>query len=213
VEAIASSSGEQLRLVTGRDGTTTAFGPLRLHEQAAGREWRVTGSGFWQVHPAAADTLVAAVLEGLDPQPAERALDLYAGVGLFSAALAGAVGPAGHVLAVESDDVAVDDALDNLADLHQVSVLQDRVDRALADLPPRDLVVLDPPRTGAKRDVVAAIAALGPRAVGYVACDPAALARDVAYFAEHGYRLASLRAFDLFPMTHHVECVAVLSQP
>ena len=102
----------------------------------------------------------------------------------------------------------------NLSDLHQVAVLADRVDRALAaDLVgSRDLVVLDPPRTGARRDVVEGIVALAPRAVAYVACDPAALARDVAIFAEHGYPLTSLRAFDLFPMTHHVKCVAVLSR-
>jgi tRNA/tmRNA/rRNA uracil-C5-methylase (TrmA/RlmC/RlmD family) len=71
-------------------------------------------------------------------------------------------------------------------------------------------VVLDPPREGARRPVVEAVAALAPRAVAYVACDPAALARDVATFAEHGYVLTTLRAFDLFPMTHHVECVALL---
>ena len=164
------------------------------------------------MHPGAADTLVAAVLAGLDPQPGERALDLYSGVGLFSGALAEAVGLTGHVVAVESDRTAVEDATENLADLHQVSLVADRVDRALAAdvIGPRDLVVLDPPRTGAKREVVAAICALAPRAVAYVACDPAALARDVAFFAEHGYALGSLRAFDLFPMTHHVECVAVL---
>jgi len=185
-----------------------------LHEQAAGRTFEVTGSGFWQVHPGAADTLVAAVLDGLDPRPGERAADLYSGVGLFSAALAERVGTGGHVVAVESDEAAVDDAQQNLSDLHQVAVLADRVDRALAaDLVgPRDLVVLDPPRTGARRDVVEGIVALAPRAVAYVACDPAALARDVAIFAEHGYALTSLRAFDLFPMTHHVECVAVLSR-
>ena len=210
VEAIVSSTGERLRLVGTRDGATFADGPLVLHERAAGRDWRVTGSGFWQVHPGAADTLVGAVLAGLDPRPGERALDLYAGVGLFSAALAGRVGPTGHVLAVESDDVAVEDAAANLADLPQVSVLDERVDRALADAGRADVVVLDPPRTGAKRDVVAAVADASPRAVAYVACDPAALARDVAFFAEHGYELRSLRAFDLFPMTHHVECVAVL---
>jgi tRNA/tmRNA/rRNA uracil-C5-methylase (TrmA/RlmC/RlmD family) len=72
-----------------------------------------------------------------------------------------------------------------------------------------DLVVLDPPRTGAGRDVVEAVAALRPRAVAYVACDPAALARDTAYLAGVGYRLRSLRAFDAFPMTHHVECIAL----
>ena len=167
-----------------------------------------------EVHPGGAAPLVAAVRDGPDPHPGERAADLYSGVGLFSAALAERVGTGGHVVAVESDEAAVDDAQQNLSDLHQVAVLADRVDRALAaDLVgPRDLVVLDPPRTGARRDVVEGIVALAPRAVAYVACDPAALARDVAIFAEHGYALTSLRAFDLFPMTHHVECVAVLSR-
>jgi len=92
----------------------------------------------------------------------------------------------------------------------QVTVRVGRVDRALRKHPPVDLVVLDPPRSGAKATVVRQIAALTPRAVAYVACDPAALARDVATFAAHGYRLASVRALDLFPMTHHIECVAVL---
>ncbi len=212
VEAIVSGAGERLRLVSARDGTTYADGPLALHEHADDRVWQVTGTGFWQVHPAAADTLVAAVVDGLRPRPGERALDLYAGVGLFSAALAREVGPRGHVLAVESDAQAAEDAAANLADLHQVSVLAGRVDRALAETAAADLVVLDPPRSGARRDVVAAVAAAGPRAVAYVACDPAALARDLAFFAEHDYRLTSLRAFDLFPMTHHVECVAVVSR-
>jgi tRNA/tmRNA/rRNA uracil-C5-methylase (TrmA/RlmC/RlmD family) len=71
-----------------------------------------------------------------------------------------------------------------------------------------DLVVLDPPRTGAGRNVCRFLAALRPRSIGYVACDPAALARDTAYLASTGYRLTSLRAFDAFPMTHHVECIA-----
>jgi tRNA/tmRNA/rRNA uracil-C5-methylase (TrmA/RlmC/RlmD family) len=214
VETIVAADDETLTLLTTRDGRTFADGPTVLHEQAAGRTFEVTGSGFWQVHPSAADTLVAAVLEGLDPRPGEQAADLYSGVGLFSAALAERVGTGGHVVAVESDEAAVDDAQQNLSDLHQVAVLADRVDRALAaDLVgPRDLVVLDPPRTGARRDVVAGIVALAPRAVAYVACDPAALARDVAIFAEHGYPLTSLRAFDLFPMTHHVECVAILTR-
>lgn len=212
VEALVSSTGEQLRLVTTPDGARFADGPPALHEQALGRDWQVTGSGFWQVHPGAAEALVAAVLDGLDPQPGERAADLYSGVGLFSAALAARVGTSGHVVAVEAEPVAVQDAAANLGDLPQVEPVGDRVDRAMrrGTVRPVDLVVLDPPRTGAKREVVSAIAKLDPRAVAYVACDPAALARDIAIFAEHGYRMSSLRAFDLFPMTHHVECVAVL---
>ena len=211
VETLVSSAGERLVLTTTPGGVRTQ-GPQVLHESAAGRTWQVTGSGFWQVHPGAADTLATAVLDGLSPRAGERALDLYAGVGLFSAPLAGLVGPAGHVVAVEADEEAAGDAVANLADLPQVEVVHAPVTRALGSVEDVDLVVLDPPRTGAKSDVVAALAALEPRAVAYVACDPAALARDLASFAEHGYRLESLRAFDLFPMTHHVECVAVLAR-
>jgi len=215
VEAIVSAAGEQLTLVTTADDRVFADGPTELHEHAAGRDFTVTGSGFWQVHPGAADVLVDAVLQGLQVRPGERGIDLYSGVGLFSAALGEAVGVTGRVLAVESDPDATEDALANLADLPQVEPLADRVDRALrrGSLGDQaDVVVLDPPRTGAKKDVVAGIVALAPRAVAYVACDPAALARDLATFAEHGYRLSSLRAFDLFPMTSHVECVALLEK-
>ena len=83
----------------------------------------------------------------------------------------------------------------------------------LADLGPPDVVVLDPPRSGAGRESMQALLALRPRAVGYVACDPAALARDVAVARDAGWRLTALRAFDAFPMTHHVECVALLEPP
>ncbi len=216
VEAIRSTTGEQLLVETPRRSGEVRFdGPEVLHEEARGRGFEVSGSGFWQVHPGAADVLASAVLSALDPRPGERALDLYAGVGLFSAFLAERVGPEGSVVAVESDETAVGDAARNLADLPQVEPVVDRVELALrrGEVGQRcDLVVLDPPRVGAKREVVEAVVALGPRAVAYVACDPGALARDVAIFAEHGYRLTSLRAFDIFPMTHHVECVALLEK-
>ncbi len=212
VEAIVSATGEPLRVLTSARGAELD-GPEVLHEEVMGRGFEVSGSGFWQVHPGAAEVLTSAVLDALDPQPGERALDLYSGVGLFSAFVAERVGPTGSVLAVESDPVAVDDAARNVAGLPQVTPVVDRVEKALergAVGDRADLVVLDPPRVGAKRDVVSAVAALRPRAVAYVACDPGALARDVAIFGEHGYRLKSLRAFDIFPMTHHVECVALL---
>jgi len=191
---------------------TASRGPAVV-EVAAGRRWRVSGGGFWQVHPAAADTLVEAVLGMLAPRPGEQAVDLYAGVGLFAGALAPQLA---SVTAVEGDRRAARDAAHNLADLSGVRVLAGDVQAVLAApdvaaLPGRtDLVVLDPPRSGAGRQVVELIAARAPRAVAYVACDPAALARDVATFASLGYRLRALRAFDLFPMTAHVECVALL---
>ncbi|NYJ01080.1 tRNA/tmRNA/rRNA uracil-C5-methylase (TrmA/RlmC/RlmD family) [Nocardioides thalensis] len=172
-------------------------------------QFDVADGGFWQVHPGAATALVDAVLEALAPQPGESALDLYAGVGLFSRFLRDAVGPDARVVAVEGHAGAVRLARRNVPGVVTSAgdvgdVLRTQYDE------PFDLVVLDPPRAGAKRAVVEQVVDRRPRAVAYVACDPAALARDVAIFAEHGYRLTGLRAFDLFPMTHHVECVARL---
>ncbi len=193
-------------------------GPGTVREQVATsqhgtREFEVAADGFWQPHVAAARTLVECVLGFVQPQAGESVLDLYAGVGLFAAFLADEVGPTGSVVAVEADRTASRHGTANLAQLPWARSVSDRVDRFLRrGVEAADLVVLDPPRAGAKRAVVRGITDLAPRAVAYVACDPAALARDVNYFHEHGYELASLRAFDLFPMTHHVECVALLTK-
>lgn len=200
----------------GKGGTQRIHGRAHVREVAAGRTWKVSGSGFWQVHPAAADVLTAAVMDAVKPRPGETAMDLYCGVGLFTAGLAAAVGAEGEVVAVESDPAALADAAANLAEYEQAVLVGEKVDKALDQAPEgfqAEVVVLDPPRSGAGRGVVRRIAAVQPRVIAYVACDPAALARDLGYFAEHGYALSGLRAFDLFPMTHHVECVAVLSRP
>lgn len=196
----------------GSGGTAVVRGRAGVRETAAGRRWRVSGSGFWQVHPGAADALVEAVLAGLAPEPGESALDLYAGVGLFAGALASRLAPGGGVVAVEADRTAAADAAYNLRDLPSVQVQAATVRAALRRLGnrPVDVVVLDPPRGGAGPALCRQLAGLRPRAMAYVACDPASLARDVAALAAVGYRLADLRAFDLFPMTAHVECVAVL---
>jgi tRNA/tmRNA/rRNA uracil-C5-methylase (TrmA/RlmC/RlmD family) len=215
-------------------------GPPVVTERVAGQlfsgEFDVSARGFWQVHPAAPGTFVDTVLGMLGPRPGETALDLYAGVGLFAAALAERVGPSGRVVAVESDGVATDSAGRNLAAYGNTVVVRARVDDAFGVprparkgpagrratrsrklrrhplLPPAaDVVVLDPPRSGAGRGVVGQVVALRPRAVAYVACDPAALARDTAHLREGGYDLRDLRAFDAFPMTHHVECVALFA--
>jgi len=227
VEAIVSSTGQRLVVtdatvpsdldvdgVAGTDGHRRAGG-TRLTEHVAPHDFTVTGSGFWQVHPEAARTLVDAVLDAVEARPGDRVADLYAGVGLFTAFLADAVGPDGLVVSVEADRQGARDARRSLHGRSQVRLVADstegalRRDPALAD--GVDVVVLDPPRTGARK-AVPGVAALGARRVVYVACDPAALARDVATFAEHGYRLGTLRAFALFPMTSHVEVVALLSK-
>ena len=175
--------------------------------------YRVAAAGFWQVHREAPATLTRAVLDGVGDVDGARVLDLYSGAGLFTTPLAEAVGSAGSVVAIEGDDRAVRDARRNAHGIDRVTLHHGPVERVLADEPAdADVVVLDPPRVGAGRAVVEAIAARRPSRVVYVACDPAALARDVAYLADHGYGLSALRAFDLFPMTHHLEAVAVLTR-
>lgn len=179
------------------------------------RDFAVSARGFWQVHPGAAATFVGAALDGLRPEQGEQVLDLYAGVGVFTAFLAEAVGPAGRVLGLEGDARAVADGQHNLTDLPRASLERADIGRAgweaaVDRLDRVDLVVLDPPRSGAGREVIGRLLARGPRRAAYIACDPAALARDLSYAADAGYHVDSLRAFDAFPMTHHVECVAIL---
>ncbi|MGC5345321.1 class I SAM-dependent RNA methyltransferase [Streptomyces sp. DT171] len=183
-----------------------------VRERADDRTYRVGSGGFWQVHPQAADTLVKAVMQGLMPRKGDTALDLYCGVGLFAGAIAQRVGEKGAVLGIESGKRAVEDAQHNLKDLDRVRIEHGKVDQALprTGITETDLIVLDPPRAGAGRQTVKHLTGLGARRIAYVACDPAALARDLGYFRDGGYTVRTLRAFDLFPMTHHVECVAIL---
>ncbi|MEO7260913.1 MAG: TRAM domain-containing protein [Jatrophihabitantaceae bacterium] len=228
----------------GRDGerrsarpvlsTEQLSGPPVLRYAVAGRRFTVHPAGFWQTHPRAAEVFTETVLRMAAPQPGERVLDLYAGSGLFTAALASAVTATGRVLGLESEPAAVTDAGHNLADQPWASVRRAAVSAesiasvtaewasasvtakwagaewAGAEPGKPDIVVLDPPRSGAGREVLGAILAARPRVVVYVACDPAALARDVRFAMDAGWRLDELSAFDAFPMTHHVECVAVL---
>ena len=199
-------------------GLTPLRGRAYLGQHAAGRDWRVNAGVFWQVHPGAADALAGAVTAWLDPQPGDVALDLYCGAGLFAGVLAPAVGPRGTVIGVEADQAAVRDARHNLrewpwARVHRgdVAALL-RPDGARVTLPSAGLVVADPPRSGLAREVVEYLSAPEHGAVrfAYVSCDPATLARDIGLLTARGWVLSGLRAFDAFPMTHHVECVASL---
>ncbi|GAB2623294.1 putative RNA methyltransferase [Paractinoplanes abujensis] len=191
----------------GGGGRVRLTGPGEVTERAAGREWRVPAEGFWQVHPAAAETLVSTVVEMLRPAAGETVWDLYGGAGLFAGAVAEHTH--GRTTVVEASHLGAAAARENVT----AEVVEARVDAALSRrrvTGPVDLVVLDPPRAGAGAKVVRSVVAAGPRAVAYVACDPAALARDIATFRELGWNLVTLRAFDCFPMTQHVECVALL---
>lgn len=203
-----------------------AASPEVVVERVGERGFRVDAGGFWQVHRLAASTLTATVtaalhdLGGVDPDAWH--LDLYGGVGLFAAAIAEHGGPGTRVTTVESDARATEHAGENLAEWVGARAETARVDRWLAKLATdvsagerarlsQGVVLLDPPRAGAGREVVESVAALSPAAVVYVACDPVALARDIATFRAAGYEPTGVTALDLFPNSHHVEAVATLT--
>jgi tRNA/tmRNA/rRNA uracil-C5-methylase (TrmA/RlmC/RlmD family) len=191
-------------------------GRTYVQESAAGHDYRVTGDGFWQIHRDAPDTLIGAVTgflhDGGFLDAGAAVADLYAGAGLFTGPLADAVGVTGSVLSVEGSPGTSRDARKNLHDAPQVEIVQGRVERVLRDKARTfDAVLLDPPRAGAGKAVVNQLVAAGPRAVAYVSCDPASFARDVGYFQQSGWELNGLRAFDLYPHTHHMETVALLT--
>ncbi|MCR2827178.1 class I SAM-dependent RNA methyltransferase, partial [Microbacterium sp. zg.Y909] len=223
------AGGRRPRGATPTGNRATGANPLRevIVEEVAGRQFRVDAGGFWQVHRFAARALTQVVSEhlneahpeGLDPEALH--LDLYGGVGLFAAALGDIGGPRTRVISVESDSRATEHAGENLSEWVGARAETGRVDRWVArwgaeasprerDRLARGVVVLDPPRSGAGREVVQALAALAPQTIVYVACDPVALARDVATFRDAGYAASRIDGLDLFPHSHHVEAVATL---
>ena len=215
VEISASNTGERsiaLAPTRGEEKARLTEGPAVLHENVLGKSLEVSQESFWQSHKKAPEILTQAILDFAQLKTGEHVLDLYGGVGLFTAAIVEAVGPTGHVDLIEGSKVATADANRNFASLSNITIATGDVAKLLPRITAADVVVLDPPRDGAGKETVAHIARLAPRAIVYVACDPAALARDTAYLADHSYSLVKVRAFDLFPMTHHIECVALYAR-
>ena len=202
VDVAVTSSGAQEISIEGRDNFSL------ITEKVGNVEFSLNPVSFWQSHKAAPELLSTTVRNFAAAKAGDHIFDLYGGAGLFAAALLPDVGPGGRVTIIESDDNAITDAKRNFASESRVEVVHGRVEKALKKYVTANLVVLDPPRSGAGAAVIDAVVSLQPRAIIYVACDPASLARDTAYLKERGFVLETLRAFDLFPMTAHMECVA-----
>jgi 23S rRNA (uracil1939-C5)-methyltransferase len=182
------------------------IGSSNLTYAVRGRRFRVTAGGFFQVNLPQAEKLVDLVLERLNLQGDETVLDLYAGVGLFTAFIAER---ASLVTSVESYPPAVTDADENLADLDNIDLIEGSVEDVLAELEgPVDAMVLDPPRTGVEPAALDRLDDLGARTIVYVSCEPATLARDAKRLVAKGFRLVDVQPVDMFPQTYHIECVA-----
>lgn len=212
IEIAASSSGERsISLIATRGETKSRLseGPAVLHEEVLDKVLEVSNDSFWQGHINAPSVLSTVVQEFSATKTGDHVLDLYGGVGLFTAALIDQVGDTGAIDLIEGSKSATADASRNFKAHANVKIITGDVAKHLPRIASADVVVLDPPRDGAGKVVVHEITRMSPRTVVYVACDPAALARDTGYFLNNGYSLVKLRAFDLFPMTHHIECVAL----
>jgi tRNA/tmRNA/rRNA uracil-C5-methylase (TrmA/RlmC/RlmD family) len=220
VDVVVPSVGNAFVLTGGADKPKAQ----RIVERVGDREFRLDVHGFWQVHRHAAETLSSAVQDAIDParfDPRAANLDLYGGVGLLAAAVGDRFGNHLRITTVESDALATEHAGHNLSEWVGAAAVTARVENFLRQLRSSatagersrlasGTVILDPPRAGAGKAVVDELLELDPAQIVYVACDPVALARDVALFGSGGFELTRLRAFDLFPNTHHVEAVATL---
>ncbi len=186
------------------------IGASAVHYTIKERTFRVTAGSFFQVNLPQAEILVDLMLNRLDVQAGDAVLDLYAGVGLFTAFLAAR---AARVTAVESYPPAVSDADANLADFDNVDLIEGAVEDALPEQAgPYAAAVVDPPRTGLEPAALDALAALSPRQIVYVSCDPATLARDAKRLVAKGYQLIDVQPVDMFPQTYHIEAVATFTR-
>lgn len=211
VVAGTRAGGRKSTSAGGRHRVTVAEGSYEAVQRVGQQSWKVPVTAFWQAHRDAPTLYSSLVAEWAQLEPGMTAWDLYGGVGVFAATLAHAVGDTGHVLTVDTSRGASRSARAALADLGCVWVRTESVRHALeGQRRGADVAVLDPPRTGAGREVIDLLAAAGVPRIIHIGCEPASFARDIGLYRGHGYAVEQLEVFDSFPLTHHVECVAAL---
>jgi tRNA/tmRNA/rRNA uracil-C5-methylase (TrmA/RlmC/RlmD family) len=209
--------GERIHVSAATDGSSRLVAGEHIEGEktqkftVSGKSYQVSPDSFWQSNVNAPQVLVDCVTDFAKVKTGEHVLDLYGGVGLFALQILDAIGPGGRIDLVEGSKSATADAALNFAGLENVKIHTGDVEKILPRFSRADVIILDPPRDGAKKNVIESAVACTPRAIVYVACDPAALARDSALLRDANYTLKEIRAFDLFPMTHHIECVALFT--
>ncbi|MBY0443412.1 MAG: TRAM domain-containing protein [Mycobacteriaceae bacterium] len=217
LHVVLDDDGERHVVHTVRQGrrsvTTVAEGNYQIVRRVGRRSWRVPATAFWQAHPAAAQTYSNLVLAWAQPGTGMTVWDLYGGVGVFAAALGDAVGASGRVLTIDTARAASRSARQALVDMPQARVITDSVRRALATQDvAADVAVLDPPRSGAGREVIDLLAAAEVPRIVHIGCEVAAFARDIGLYRSHGYAVEKISVFDAFALTHRSECIALLTR-
>jgi tRNA/tmRNA/rRNA uracil-C5-methylase (TrmA/RlmC/RlmD family) len=193
--------------------TKVVEGRYEAVQRVAGRVWQVPVTAFWQAHRDAAGVYSKLIADWAQPRTGMRAWDLYGGAGVFAAVLGDAVGHSGRVLSVDTSRASTRAARAALADLTQVHIVTDSVRRALVAQRGRaDVAVLDPPRAGAGREVIDLLAGADVPRIVHIGCEAASFARDIGIYLGHGYTVEKIKVFDAFPLTHHTECVALLTR-
>ncbi len=196
-----------------RIATKVMEGGYEAVQRVDDRSWQIPVTAFWQAHRGAAAVYSRLVADWAQPSSGMTAWDLYGGAGVFAAALGAAVGDSGRVLTVDTSRAATRSARAALDDLPQVQFVTDSVRRALnGRRSSADVAVLDPPRAGAGREVIDLLAGAGVPRVVHIGCEAASFARDIGLYLGHGYAVEKIRVFDAFPLTHHTECVALLTR-
>jgi 23S rRNA (uracil1939-C5)-methyltransferase len=203
---LAAESAQKKRRVE-RAVAGAQWGAAGLHYVAAGTEYWVSRGGFFQVNRSLVDEMVRVVSDG---RAGRLAWDLYAGVGLFSRALAKTFE---RVVAVEGSEIAAADlagAVKGTALRTVHAATADFLRDAVVQRERPELIVMDPPRAGLGAEVCKLLARLKPAEMVYVSCDPVTLSRDLRAMVDSGYTLVELHLMDMFPQTFHVETIAVL---
>jgi tRNA/tmRNA/rRNA uracil-C5-methylase (TrmA/RlmC/RlmD family) len=218
-----ATRGEEFVVAEGSEGVSISgagretVGPTKVQHLEFGVTWRLKPTSFWQAHSGIIPAMAEFIDSNTEYTPDQRWWDLYSGAGVFAAYLSKKIDQSGKIYAVESSTLATQAAKRALHDKPQIRVIQSDVSEFIgyslksADFEPPTGIILDPPRLGAGREVCEKLLAVGAPIIIYIACDPVAMSRDLAYLSQ-SYSILNLAAWDAFPMSHHFESVAILTK-
>ena len=183
-------------------------GPDKLNEVVDDNKYYISPKSFWQSHKNAPEFILEQVLKFANIKEGERVCDLYGGVGLFTLPISKILGENGEVHLIEVNRVCIDDATELFADIKNIFIHHGTVEQKLGSIKKINTIILDPPRNGVSKQVINQMIEKKPQTIIYVSCNPSTLARDTKILTDNNYTLTNIVGLDLFPMTHHVECVA-----